>query len=282
MVSSPRTRGSSELPALDPAHRAVLPAHAGVIRRCRWAGRIPWRPPRARGGHPAVQLDVQLEIPSSPRTRGSSRLGDGQLFEPTVLPAHAGVIPTGASNPNGRTSPPRARGGHPQSLQRAVSAAMSSPRTRGSSQLGGHCRGTRGVLPAHAGVIPPPSDHGSKRVVLPAHAGVIPAAAGSGCWCRRPPRARGGHPYAICNGDARNKSSPRTRGSSQPAIAGSAHGRCPPRARGGHPRHDRVAVHRSASSPRTRGSSRAGHGQPDHADVLPAHAGVIPGMRTAR
>ena len=273
--SSPRTRGSSlELGRVDAAV-VVVPAHAGVIRGHRRPGVRRRRRPRARGGHPQLRTLPKGPTGSSPRTRGSSAPRPRAPPVQRVVPAHAGVIPGGATTGRAGTCRPRARGGHADVLVVAGLQDLSSPRTRGSSPF------RRGV-PA-------------RWVVVPAHAGVILRDTGSDDFNIGRPRARGGHPVWADRWIASKASSPRTRGSSDgptgagrssrvvpahagviPHVAGGRagrHGR--PRARGGHPsiRCSRTAAW--TSSPRTRGSSGAGLTDEHHHHVVPAHAGVI-------
>ncbi len=92
--------------------------------------------PRAcRGGPPALLLGAALRW---------------------VLPARAGVVPSQGTRTSARAGAPRAGGGGP-GTQAVIDVAMRcSPRVRGWSRAG-HARGAdSGVLPARAGVVPPP------------------------------------------------------------------------------------------------------------------------------
>ncbi len=235
--SSPHTRGSSPCSRPPPSCPAVVPAHAGVIRRRSPSGTTGSGRPRTRGGHPVDDHRLVGRVRSSPHTRGSSS-GAGRLGPPVcVVPAHAGVIPrhrmVGPPHP-GR---PRTRGGHPASRSNAKHNTLSSPHTRGSSPHYEQERDEQKVVPAHAGVIPKPRR--SRRNSA------------------RRPRTRGGHPVDRCELRGRVGSSPHTRGSSRcqahtgnyvqvvPAHAGvirparrwSARSAGRPRTRGGHPVH---------------------------------------------
>ena len=212
---------------------------------------------------------------SSPRERGSSLAGRDCVWAPGVVPARAGVIPTTGTRVPSTRRRPRASGGHPGDHRRAIAAAPSSPRERGSSRPRRGCDRCRRVVPARAGVIrllSPPSRPSSRR-----------------------PRASGGHPDARIALNAQVESSPRERGSSVrtqhgyrqravvPARAGviPARSRCctarsgRPRASGGHPWSARIFRPTGASSPRERGSSCRPSRPCCRRRVVPARAGVI-------
>ncbi len=194
----------------------------------------------------------------------------------SVVPAHAGVVP-----PTGRSSSawgcgPRARGGGPAGKNLLVRGAPWSPRTRGWSLQDRASYDCDRVVPAHAGV------------VLCATSGTARPLCG--------PRARGGGPGPPPPQPSAPLWSPRTRGWSRgaghrrvgvgvvPAHAGVVPGGCGararlaggPRARGGGP-HSAIPIRtRELWSPRTRGwSPGCPHGWPP-AQVVPAHAGVVP------
>jgi len=93
--SSPHTRGSSRARVVGSAARAVVPAHAGVIRRPTGTRCPATRRPRTRGGHPAAVWREWEFMKSSPHTRGSSLAGLRDTDEALVVPAHAGVIRQG-------------------------------------------------------------------------------------------------------------------------------------------------------------------------------------------
>ncbi len=143
-------------------------------------------------------------------------------------------------------SPPPKTAGHEQW----------SPRTRGWSPASIATDVPVGVVPAHAGVVPPGSSHRSP--------------------CPGGPRARGGGPRAIGREIGRNEWSPRTRGWSRGAQAEIARrtvvpahaGVVPPCGANGH---------RPWSGPRARGGGpKTDPGQIHRESVVPAHAGVVP------
>ncbi len=192
LLSSPRTRGLSDSDRRDRPPRAVVPAHAGVIRPVIIWSIAGWSRPRARGGYPEPSVSVGLVDGSSPRTRGLSVVALDALPRAPVVPAHAGVIRDGLLTWQTSRCRPRARGGYPYGGSLPAIGPLSSPRTRGLSDAAQPDRQVRRVVPAHAGVIR------CRSRTTPR-------------WCRRP-RARGGYPRAGRRSGSRPASSPRTRG----------------------------------------------------------------------
>ena len=197
-----------------------------------------------------------------------------------LLPAHAGVVPALIAPEQSYPAAPRARGGGPSACSRTTCASRCSPRTRGWS--------------------PGDLDRDAAGGLLPAHAGVVPPRPGSSFGHHPAPRARGGGPRAGTPKAANARCSPRTRGWSPqpdgarrhapllPAHAGVVP-RAPtcgqtvhaaPRARGGGPRSRKSASTSPACSPRTRGWSQRGRRLLLQPGLLPAHAGVVPARTT--
>ena len=201
---------------------------------------------RERGGaHDAVG--------SSPLTRGT--LGRQQKPSATrgLIPAHAGNTIRGGAFIEGCPAHPRSHGEHPILVRGLVRLRGSSPLTRGP--FGGGCGGShpRGLIPAHAGTIPP-----SKSLAPGAEAH---------------PRSRGDHMRVPISIPTTLGSSPLTRGPSHvpsqpplaagliPAHAGTIRAGNTPlgrywahlRSRGDHPEPTRQAREERGSSPLTRG-----------------------------
>ena len=139
-------------------------------------------------------------------------------------------------------------------FHRTAGQPVCSPRTRGWSQRRGVRRNVGRVLPAHAGMVPPPGTAatgprscsprtrgwspgtapvGRRTFVLPAHAGMVP----------------------------RNREQRRDRRA--------------PRARGDGPSHQEVSALAVVCSPRTRGWFLNGVNTNVWVEVLPAHAGMV-------
>ncbi len=233
----------------------MVPAHAGVVpgtclrRRRRRGG------PRARGG-------------------GPTSIGPPAAVQ-RVVPAHAGVVPCSGSTALPWSGGPRARGGGPDEVRRLLGLGGWSPRTRGWSLQAPRERPLRGVVPAHAGVVPARQPTGR--------------CGGSG------PRARGGGPMRRRLMTTSASWSPRTRGWSRlreaelvfdhvvPAHAGvvprppspRAASRRGPRARGGGPAVPATHPTMPEWSPRTRGWSPHSPAGAIRLHVVPAHAGVV-------
>ncbi len=233
----PRARGGG--PGLcggTDASPAVVPAHAGVVPASAATFIAVVCGPRARGGGPRPPLPRGGGGLWSPRTRGWSRhrVRDGRRA--VVVPAHAGVVPRWPRRGRRGTRGPRARGGGPRCTYTSRHSSKWSPRTRGWSLERPARDRLRGVVPAHAGVVP-------SRPCPPPPAGSGPRARGGGPPHVGPPRCDGG------------------RG---------------PRARGGGPPGRAPTAHRTEWSPRTRGWSRARGMDSACRGVVPAHAGVVP------
>ncbi len=174
-------------------------------------------------------------------------------------------------------SAPRARGDGPRGRGRWQVRMECSPRTRGWSQDREQRHPRDPVLPAHAGMVPMTKDD------------AIPEPGA--------PRARGDGPSPSWPSRAAALCSPRTRGWSLftaphrsagavlPAHAGMVQqlrpgvggGRRAPRARGDGPMIRSRYGPDAPCSPRTRGWSRGRARMPTPEEVLPAHAGMVPG-----
>ena len=270
---SPRTRGWSPAANRSGTPLRVLPAHAGMVP----PGMTPIGSgtcaPRARGDGPRVEAPAQGDRRCSPRTRGWSPRAQGAAGNKSVLPAHAGMVPSATRASRVSECAPRARGDGPNGAWDASRAQLCSPRTRGWSQLRHACPSPRLVLPAHAGMVPP-------RRRTSAQAARAPRARGDGPWGTSRPR-----PPATC--------SPRTRGWSPrtgnpllrdevlPAHAGMVPWSawnvtpwfCAPRARGDGPLGKFWSVGSWVCSPRTRGWSQKGLKADQVAGVLPRTRG---------
>ncbi len=111
VASSPRPRGLLRSPGCGGADRHVVPAPAGVARRCPAAGRRRPRRPRARGGCSYMSLIKTAMPPSSPRPRGLLQPARGVQGHAPVVPAPAGVARSRPGSEWTRSGRPRARGG---------------------------------------------------------------------------------------------------------------------------------------------------------------------------
>ena len=89
--SSPRMRGSHVLAPVSTCQEGIIPAHAGLTCRAGAAALRFGDHPRACGAHRQVDEHAMVVQGSSPRMRGSLDLGDGDLDNLGIIPAHAGL-----------------------------------------------------------------------------------------------------------------------------------------------------------------------------------------------
>ena len=229
--------------------------------------------PRARGDGPLSGGANHTRRDCSPRTRGWSLPPGDPRGQQTLLPAHAGMVPSVSCSWTPPVAAPRARGDGPGDGGPARAPHGCSPRPQGwSHQLAGGVQRV-GLLPAHAGMVPPPTPATRARWTAPRARGDGPCWRRVRTWCL---------PY-----------SPRTRGWSHlghrnagPGALLPAHaGMVPlwtarmtatlsaPRARGDGPHPAVLPARRSGCSPRPRGWSSAPWACTGTSGLLPAHAG---------
>ena len=149
--SSPRTRGTDAHLAVHPSPNRFIPAHAGNSRP--GAPTPPPAPvhPRARGEQVLTTFGRDSGYGSSPRTRGTERMGRSRIARLRFIPAHAGNRASTATWPPIRTVHPRARGEQASKAIAISAASGSSPRTRGTERRNGERVRSQRFIPAHAG-----------------------------------------------------------------------------------------------------------------------------------
>ncbi len=273
---SPRTRGWSRDAGERPGPAQLLPTHAGMVPSRSQARRGTTAAPHARGDGPNLADAVVLMAACSPRTRGWSHRPRTHRPHSPLLPTHAGMVPAGCRSGRTARTAPHARGDGPHRTKERYPMPICSPRTRGWSQGPlGYCTGV-GLLPTHAGMVPP------------------------GCWYTRAPQAaphaRGDGPIASSVPVRLAACSPRTRGWSRslremrrtsqllPTHAGMVprargrqhHGSPAPHARGDGPAYSSLPPWLQHCSPRTRGWSRPCVRSRRGSALLPTHAGMVP------
>ena len=199
-LSSPRERGCSGVrPVLD-AGVPVVPARAGLFRsRARSCVHSSCRP-RASGAVPNIPQSWFVMDRSSPRERGCSPLGGNERVVVLVVPARAGLFPSPGTRFFGGRSRPRASGAVPITATYEPCVATSSPRERGCS--------------------PAVRVFEVEGVVVPARAGLFPTAGPTRPGSSSRPRASGAVPGTEVSRIAEVGSSPRERGCSSAAGAG--------------------------------------------------------------
>ena len=168
--SSPRMRGTPERHHVAPRQGGIIPAYAGNTRRSSNAPSPTRDHPRVCGEHtPLVECPV-TDQGSSPRMRGTPRIGVESAASPGIIPAYAGN--TGVIDLTGQRfeDHPRVCGEHSHELEHVVALQGSSPRMRGTPVLLCVCsfvgssprmRGTQTIEPVHERV----------RGIIPAYAG---------------------------------------------------------------------------------------------------------------
>ncbi len=110
-----------------------------------------WAHPRGRGEHASTGGGVLTAAGSSPRTRGTRSVSPWSRFFGGLIPADAGT-PFGALLVAVfRGAHPRGRGDHASTVGGVLTAAGSSPRTRGTRSVTNWSRFFAGLIPADAG-----------------------------------------------------------------------------------------------------------------------------------
>ena len=271
--SSPLTRGKRGIRRTSRLGRGLIPAHAGKTSVMTMHGGASRAHPRSRGENLAVPYGVEIELGSSPLTRGKLKARPRCLGANGLIPAHAGKTPTLRYASASARAHPRSRGENGSLDESAHVLTGSSPLTRGKPSPKPTPAPVPGLIPAHAG-----------KTSLPSR------------W-RRParahPRSRGENFRAsrACTSDP--GSSPLTRGKRPvpglqgghpgliPAHAGktgcrrSARGRrrAHPRSRGENSRGELRRKFQPGSSPLTRGKPMAPRRKRENRRLIPAHAG---------
>ena len=134
--SSPLTRGKCCHSETGLCVTGLIPAHAGKTpspsSRTRWSAAHP----RSRGENLAVPYGVEIELGSSPLTRGKLSFRFGFVRCGRLIPAHAGKTPSTRSLPSVAWAHPRSRGENGHGRGEPVNQAGSSPLTRGKRDAG--------------------------------------------------------------------------------------------------------------------------------------------------
>ena len=130
--SSPRMRGTLVLTTSLQHMQRFIPAHAGNTEPpfgCGWVLSVH---PRACGEHPRSEAPPSPDNGSSPRMRGTRRVGVSTQRASRFIPAHAGNTGARYNGKAVRAVHPRACGEHEAVLVREVDQCGSSPRMRGT------------------------------------------------------------------------------------------------------------------------------------------------------
>ena len=190
--SSPLTRGKRDVGGVGASRRGLIPAHAGKTGEREADLRGNRAHPRSRGENGSKAAPVTIAGGSSPLTRGKlTRRGTG-LRDRGLIPAHAGKTRVRPGDLHERRAHPRSRGENITPRVEVRLYSGSSPLTRGKRLGRGNESRVRGLIPAHAGKTPGRTRPAPLRT---AH-----------------PRSRGENRGSEELGEARQGSSPLTRG----------------------------------------------------------------------
>jgi hypothetical protein len=186
-------RGSLKLLRKIDLLGGIIPAHAGLTDDKETANRGEWDHPRACGAHEESSKRVPESAGSSPRMRGSPPSTRAYSSPNGIIPAHAGLTVSIVTKGTLNWDHPRACGAHHRDVYQMICEKGSSPRMRGSLDMGQSRSSTMGIIPAHAGLTYSVS-HSLTR-------------------CRDHPRACGAHAPFATRPFSQMGSSPRMRGS---------------------------------------------------------------------
>ena len=150
--SSPRMRGSPNVPIRVRANIGIIPAHAGLTRTRPSTRQCIRDHPRACGAHARSRAVKPVTSGSSPRMRGSPSRKCSLKQTIGIIPAHAGLTDLLPAVDAVVGDHPRACGAHILWLKKGIRRLGSSPRMRGSQQLHRERRKRSGIIPAHAGL----------------------------------------------------------------------------------------------------------------------------------
>ena len=149
--SSPRMRGTQKLVVLGVARVGIIPAYAGNTSSQNLSSGSPWDHPRVCGEHHMPRIRKTSRQGSSPRMRGTQQVHAGNLSEGGIIPAYAGNTTLTPCEGSYFGDHPRVCGEHRRSLTRNVILSGSSPRMRGTPDIGTRIDSAAGIIPAYAG-----------------------------------------------------------------------------------------------------------------------------------
>ena len=275
--SSPRGRGTRGRERRAPAPARFIPARAGNTASAGTSASPRTVHPRAGGEHEDDARDVDRQVGSSPRGRGTPR-GCGERREPGRF------IPARAGNTSRPTRPlprppvhPRAGGEHANCAGVSKSTTGSSPRGRGTHRGQRQNVDTDRFIPARAGNTLAESAKLRTRSVHPRAGGehlrrprTYRAVPGSS------PRGRGTRHAAVCVGSS-CRFIPARAGNTHASVAAVIPNPVHPRAGGEHLVSEALGFAFYGSSPRGRGTLRRARLLDALRRFIPARAGNTPG-----
>ncbi len=154
--SSPRMRGTLKFLQSYYGSTGIIPAYAGNTLTSGSLDPGSGDHPRVCGEHRPVVLLLGEDSGSSPRMRGTPKLGWYLRFWRGIIPAYAGNTVRALTRPTAAWDHPRVCGEHAAGFCAAFAHPGSSPRMRGTRVCRLHHGQVRGIIPAYAGNTPWP------------------------------------------------------------------------------------------------------------------------------
>ena len=131
--------------------RRIIPAYAGNTGRPRACRCRPGDHPRVCGEHTRVLADIDQQLGSSPRMRGTPTAYVIPVGWNGIIPAYAGNTSSSPMNRPARSDHPRVCGEHSFCSHFCVLGVGSSPRMRGTLAVIFFAAVDYGIIPAYAG-----------------------------------------------------------------------------------------------------------------------------------
>ena len=149
--SSPRMRGTRRQGRRRPRLPGIIPAYAGNTSHTRKSLTVKWDHPRVCGEHTRVLTDIDQQLGSSPRMRGTLCFHEIVLHDTGIIPAYAGNTVAAAEKEKHIRDHPRVCGEHFARMRFHTFGIGSSPRMRGTHHGNSRAGFSAGIIPAYAG-----------------------------------------------------------------------------------------------------------------------------------
>ena len=149
--SSPRMRGTLSVTLTFGNSNGIIPAYAGNTSHTRKSLTVKWDHPRVCGEHTRVLTDIDQQLGSSPRMRGTLCFHEIVLHDTGIIPAYAGNTRIFEIRWWYARDHPRVCGEHRPRRRVRYTCSGSSPRMRGTLTVQYLGLGYSGIIPAYAG-----------------------------------------------------------------------------------------------------------------------------------
>ena len=149
--SSPRVRGTQQLPFQIVEFLGIIPACAGNTRDGKMCITTGGDHPRVCGEHHLTEQNLSALMGSSPRVRGTQPQTHLGALRRGIIPACAGNTPAWPGPHWLMRDHPRVCGEHQSCSLKALMLLGSSPRVRGTPGRAGKAGDPAGIIPACAG-----------------------------------------------------------------------------------------------------------------------------------